>query len=340
MDFGDQIHRTLALLRARADALAKLRARYRYILVDEFQDTNHAQLEMLGLVAGESGNLTVVGDDDQAIYRWRGAAAANLLAFRRHHPGAREVVLTENYRSTQVILDTAARLVRLQQPAPAGGELRDRQAPALLARAGPGRPAPRLRHGLVGGGRRRCGRRGAPRAGAAPARLRDPGAQQRRRRSLPARAQRARRAAPLQRQPRALRARGDPPARLVPEGARQSRRLGGALLPRGLRALPACPRPTCCASTTTPGARRVRCSRCCASCRRTMSSPRSRAARARRRLAWSRTSSGRPPRSRAGGPARCSTASCSGRACSASSRRRPPPRARRRSGTSRASSTP
>ena len=116
VDFGDQIHRTLALLRARADALAKLRARYRYILVDEFQDTNHAQLEMLGLVAGESGNLTVVGDDDQAIYRWRGAAAANLLAFRRHHPGAREVVLTENYRSTQVILDTAARLVRYNNP--------------------------------------------------------------------------------------------------------------------------------------------------------------------------------------------------------------------------------
>ena len=116
VDFGDQIHRTLALLRARADALAKLRARYRYILVDEFQDTNHAQLEMLGLVAGESGNLTVVGDDDQAIYRWRGAAAANLLAFRRQHPGAREVVLTENYRSTQVILDTAARLVRYNNP--------------------------------------------------------------------------------------------------------------------------------------------------------------------------------------------------------------------------------
>jgi DNA helicase-2/ATP-dependent DNA helicase PcrA len=86
VDFGDQIHRTLSLLRERQDALARLRARFAYILVDEFQDTNHAQLEMLGLLAGSTGNLTVVGDDDQAIYRWRGAATANLLAFRRSTP--------------------------------------------------------------------------------------------------------------------------------------------------------------------------------------------------------------------------------------------------------------
>jgi len=116
VDFGDQIGRTLSLLRERKDALARLRERYAYILVDEFQDTNHAQLEMLGLLAGSTGNLTVVGDDDQAIYRWRGAATANLLAFRRLHPGAREVVLTENYRSTQVILDAAARLVSYNNP--------------------------------------------------------------------------------------------------------------------------------------------------------------------------------------------------------------------------------
>ncbi len=84
--------------------------------MDEFQDTNHAQLEMLKLLAGESANLTVVGDDDQAIYRWRGAAAANLIAFRRLYAGCREVVLTENYRSTQVILDAAARLVSFNNP--------------------------------------------------------------------------------------------------------------------------------------------------------------------------------------------------------------------------------
>jgi DNA helicase-2/ATP-dependent DNA helicase PcrA len=116
VDFGDQIHRTLALLRQRPSVLARLRQRYRYVLVDEFQDTNHAQLEMLNLLAGDTANITVVGDDDQAIYRWRGAAAANLLAFRRLHPEAREVVLVDNYRSTQVILDAAARLVGYNNP--------------------------------------------------------------------------------------------------------------------------------------------------------------------------------------------------------------------------------
>ncbi len=115
-DFGDQIHRTLALLRERPAVLARLRERYRFVLVDEFQDTNHAQLEMLKRLAGETANITVVGDDDQAIYRWRGAAAGNLLAFRRLYPGAREVVLVDNYRSTQVILDASARLVGYNNP--------------------------------------------------------------------------------------------------------------------------------------------------------------------------------------------------------------------------------
>jgi DNA helicase-2/ATP-dependent DNA helicase PcrA len=117
VDFGDQIFRTLSLLRDRPSLLARLRARYRYILVDEFQDTNHAQLEMVRLLAGgEAANITVVGDDDQAIYRWRGAASANLLAFRASYPGCREVVLTENHRSTQPILDAAARLVSYNNP--------------------------------------------------------------------------------------------------------------------------------------------------------------------------------------------------------------------------------
>ena len=116
VDFGDQIHRTLHLLRERPAVLARLRDRYRWILVDEFQDTNHAQLEMLKLLAGKSTSLTVVGDDDQAIYRWRGAASANLLAYRRLYPGCREVVLTENYRSTQPILDAATRLVSFNNP--------------------------------------------------------------------------------------------------------------------------------------------------------------------------------------------------------------------------------
>jgi DNA helicase-2/ATP-dependent DNA helicase PcrA len=116
VDFGDQIHRALELLRRRPSVLARLRERYRYVLVDEFQDTNKAQLQMLGLVAGEAANLTVVGDDDQAIYRWRGAAAANLLSFRELYPQARQVVLTQNHRSTQPVLDVAARLVSYNNP--------------------------------------------------------------------------------------------------------------------------------------------------------------------------------------------------------------------------------
>ena len=117
VDFGDQICRALALLRERPAVLAALRARYRYILVDEFQDTNRAQLEMVRLLAGpDRPNVTVVGDDDQAIYRWRGAAAGNLIAFRNLYPGAREVVLTDNHRSTQVILDAAGRLISYNNP--------------------------------------------------------------------------------------------------------------------------------------------------------------------------------------------------------------------------------
>jgi DNA helicase-2/ATP-dependent DNA helicase PcrA len=116
VDFGDQIHRALGLLRGRPAVLSRLRQRYRWILVDEFQDTNHAQLEMLKLLSGGSSNLTVVGDDDQAIYRWRGAAAANLLAFRKLYPDCREVVLVDNYRSSQNILDAAARLISFNNP--------------------------------------------------------------------------------------------------------------------------------------------------------------------------------------------------------------------------------
>ena len=117
IDFGDQIWRALELLRQRPAVLARARERHRYVLVDEFQDTNHAQLELLRLLAGpEHPNITVVGDDDQAIYRWRGAASANLLAFRRLFPEARQVVLVENHRSTQPILDAAARLIAYNNP--------------------------------------------------------------------------------------------------------------------------------------------------------------------------------------------------------------------------------
>jgi DNA helicase II / ATP-dependent DNA helicase PcrA len=117
VDFGDQIHRTLQVLRAHPALLASLRERFRYVLVDEFQDTNHAQLELVRLLAdGEAPNITVVGDDDQAIYRWRGAASANLLAFLRLHPGAAQVVLRDNHRSTAPILEASGRLIRYNNP--------------------------------------------------------------------------------------------------------------------------------------------------------------------------------------------------------------------------------
>ncbi|MEO8362447.1 MAG: ATP-dependent helicase, partial [Vicinamibacteria bacterium] len=117
VDFGDQIHRFLKLLRDRPDVALGLRKRFRYILVDEFQDTNHAQLELLRLIAGEGNpNITVVGDDDQAIYRWRGAAPANLIHFLTLYKDATRVVLRQNYRSTQEILDTSYRLITYNNP--------------------------------------------------------------------------------------------------------------------------------------------------------------------------------------------------------------------------------
>ena len=117
VDFGDQIHLTLKLLRRRPDVAIGLRKRFRYILVDEFQDTNHAQLELIRLIAGDGDpNITVVGDDDQAIYRWRGAAPANLIHFLSLYKNASRVVLRQNYRSTQEVLDTAYRLITYNNP--------------------------------------------------------------------------------------------------------------------------------------------------------------------------------------------------------------------------------
>src|SRR6266542_2257035 len=116
IDFGDQIIYGLRLLRARPHVLASYQRRYRYILVDEFQDTNHAQFELVKLLAVRHNNLCVVADDDQAIYRWRGAAISNVLGFLERYPDARQIVLTENYRSHQAILDAAYRLIVNNNP--------------------------------------------------------------------------------------------------------------------------------------------------------------------------------------------------------------------------------
>ena len=116
IDFGDQVTLALRLLREHPAVLERVRARYRYILVDEFQDTNHAQWEIVRLLAEPHGNVTVVGDDDQSIYRFRGAALGNILGFRDAYPRATNAVLVDNYRSRQAILDAAHRLIRHNDP--------------------------------------------------------------------------------------------------------------------------------------------------------------------------------------------------------------------------------
>ena len=112
IDFGDQVNLALKLFRERPSILKALQEKYKYILVDEFQDTNYAQFELLKLLAGKKANLTVVGDDDQSIYKFRGAAISNILNFDKVYPKAIKIVLAKNYRSTQTILDTARRVIK------------------------------------------------------------------------------------------------------------------------------------------------------------------------------------------------------------------------------------
>lgn len=116
MDFGDLIVQTIRLLRARPAILAQLRARLKYILVDEFQDTNYAQYELVKLLAHPKNNITVVGDDDQSIYAWRGASMSSILNFKKDFPNSREVALTQNYRSPQNILDCAHNFIQKNNP--------------------------------------------------------------------------------------------------------------------------------------------------------------------------------------------------------------------------------
>lgn len=110
VDFGDLLLRVVELLRASPDTREFYRRRFRYLLVDEFQDTNPVQYELLRLLCPDDrsrANLCVVGDDDQSIYRWRGAEVANILGFSRDFPGAQTVKLERNYRSTPRILEAA-----------------------------------------------------------------------------------------------------------------------------------------------------------------------------------------------------------------------------------------
>jgi DNA helicase II / ATP-dependent DNA helicase PcrA len=110
-DFGDLLLHMLVIFRSHADVLGAYRERFRYLLVDEYQDTNQAQYEWLKLLAEPRRNLCCVGDDDQSIYSWRGAEVANILRFEKDFPGATIIRLEQNYRSTSHILAAADGLI-------------------------------------------------------------------------------------------------------------------------------------------------------------------------------------------------------------------------------------
>lgn len=116
LDISDLIIETLHLFRERPNILKKYQKQFKFLLIDEFQDTNFAQNELAILLAGEEQNITVVFDDDQAIYRWRGAAVYNVLDFKKHFPKAKIISLTKNYRSNQEILDLAYNFIQNNNP--------------------------------------------------------------------------------------------------------------------------------------------------------------------------------------------------------------------------------
>ena len=112
VDFDDLILLTLRLFREHPEALAACRAKYQYVMVDEYQDTNAAQFELVHALTQEHRNFCVVGDDDQSIYGWRGAEVANLLNMEKHFPEIKVVKLEQNYRSTTTILNAANAIIK------------------------------------------------------------------------------------------------------------------------------------------------------------------------------------------------------------------------------------
>ncbi|HEX2910759.1 MAG TPA: UvrD-helicase domain-containing protein [Chloroflexia bacterium] len=112
LDFDDLINTTVQLFNERTDVLDRYQERYRYIMVDEYQDTNQAQYRLISLLASKYKNLCVVGDENQSIYGWRSADIRNILEFESDYPEAKVIALEQNYRSTQVILDAATGLIQ------------------------------------------------------------------------------------------------------------------------------------------------------------------------------------------------------------------------------------
>jgi len=115
-DYGDLIFNTLKIFRERKNVLVNYQHQFKYILIDEFQDTNYSQNQLAIFLAGKRKNITVVGDDDQAIYRFRGAAISNMVQFRHNFPGHTVVTLTKNYRSTKEILDRSYDMIQQNNP--------------------------------------------------------------------------------------------------------------------------------------------------------------------------------------------------------------------------------
>ena len=130
-DFGGLLTRTLDLVAGGTPAAQEIAERFDHVLVDEFQDTNSVQYRLVRLLARRTGSITVVGDEDQSIYRWRGADIRNILDFERDHPGARVVKLEQNYRSTGNILRAANAIIEKNT---------ERRPKRLFTEAGDGEP--------------------------------------------------------------------------------------------------------------------------------------------------------------------------------------------------------
>jgi DNA helicase-2/ATP-dependent DNA helicase PcrA len=111
MDFDDLLLETVRLLKSSSEVRERYNRRYRYVMIDEYQDTNRPQYELMKLLAGPERNICVVGDEDQSIYSWRGADIKNILDFEKDFPNAKTIRLEQNYRSTQVILEGASVVV-------------------------------------------------------------------------------------------------------------------------------------------------------------------------------------------------------------------------------------
>lgn len=129
MDFDDIIFNTVKLLQENEDVLELYQTQFKYVMVDEYQDTNHAQYVLTSLLADKYKNICVVGDDDQSIYRFRGATIENILSFEQHYKGAVVIRLEENYRSTQNILDGANAVI---------ANNKNRKGKTLFTRSGSG----------------------------------------------------------------------------------------------------------------------------------------------------------------------------------------------------------